>query len=98
MEIIGPNPKDVVVTIMVAEEGRGNRISQRVAPSQIPQPPTLEQLYLRDKEQILQNSSIKITPCYEILKLTHTIKHRLIPITILNLAQFDQAMRKIHEE
>ena len=89
MEITKQNPRDVLVTVMVAEEGRGNRISQRVSPNQIPQPPTLEQLYLREKEQFLQNSSIKITPFFEILKLTKIVKHILTPITLPDPTQFD---------
>ena len=60
--------------------------------------PTPKQLYLTDREQALQNSFIKITPFSESLKLTKTIKHKITPIVLPNLAQFDQAMREIHKE
>ena len=83
---------------MVAKERKGNRISQGFAPIQITQLPTLEQHYLKDKEQFFHNSTIKITPFSEIHKLTQTIKHKLTPIVLLDLAHFDQAMREIHEE
>ena len=84
MEITEPNLEDVTIINVVVREGRGNTTNQVFVPSQIPQKPTLEQLYLRDREQFFQNTSIKITLFLffylfifsEILKLSKTIQKK----------------------
>ena len=82
MEIPDSNSRDVTITKEVAGEGRECKVSQRFFQSQIPQRPTLEQLYLRDKEKCFQNTSITLTRFFEILKQNQTIQKKLTPINL----------------
>ena len=57
----------------------------------IPERPSQSDLYLRDRESFFRNHPIKLTPFADIIKI-------LTPAPCPDPAQFDLAMREIHEQ